>query len=721
MPDSRLPSISRRLAAALGLIVLSTASSGLIHALGPSASWPMLFAAVLASSAGALALGRYALAPRPGIAVDGAIDRPDTDVGARARSLLRPDPAVPAEAIDEPAPSVRADRMTEPSRGEPAGAALTVSIGAGARPRASAPDATRPDENGDATDPRLDEIVRELRTMAERHAAGDLGRRMPQECFEGAPREIAVLVNTLADQSQRRGDQTLDLFRRYVEGDFSERMDPLPGDGGRQAGLMDDLRETMMRSRAADVEAIRLKRALEVVDANVMVADAGFDIVYANATVLRMLTNAQEDLRRVLPGFDARRLIGTSMDVFHKAPAHQRRLLETLRTTHRAQVRIGSRLFGMIVNPILDADGQRIGTVLEWQDRTDEARIEKALADLVGGAAGGDFSRRLPVEGLQGFHRLLSDELNTLMQSSETALNEVVRVLGALSNGRLTERIDDIGGGTFGQLADYANRSMEQLTRIVSRIRDGSHAIGVATREIAQGNADLSRRTERQATSLESTAASMEQLTSTVRRNADSAEQANRLAAGASEVAVRGGKVVDEVSATMNEISESGRRIADIVGLIDGIAFQTNILALNAAVEAARAGEQGRGFAVVATEVRSLAQRSADAAREIKTLIEHSVAKIKQGGELAVQAGRTMVDIVASSKRVTDIMAEISVASQQQRAGLEQVNGAVTQMDEATQQNAALVEQAAAASDKLRQQATQLEAAVAEFELGPGA
>ncbi|MFT3804758.1 MAG: methyl-accepting chemotaxis protein [Burkholderiaceae bacterium] len=703
MSDSRLRLHSRRPAAAtLGLVVLSTASSSLIDAFGRSASWPTLFAAVLASSAGALAIGRYVLAPRSAIAVNGAIAGPDAEIDTRMRSSSRPDPAVPTTVIDDPARSgtVQSDTMQSDT---------------------ARSDAAPLDESDDAAAPCLDDVVRELRTMAGQHAAGHLEHRMPHEGFEeGAPREISVLVNTLADQYVQRGEKTFDLLRRYAEGDFSQRMDPLPGDAVRLSRLMDGLRETMMRSRAADVEMVRLKRALEVVDANVMVADAGFDIVYANATVLRMLADAQEDLRRALPGFDARRLIGANMDVFHKAPAHQRRLLETLRTTHRAQIRIGSRLFGMIVNPILDADGLRIGTVLEWQDRTAEARIEKALADLVGGAAGGDFSQRLPVEGLQGFHRLLSDELNKLMQSSETALNEVVRVLGALSNGRLTERIDDIGGGTFGQLADYANRSMEQLTRIVSRIRDGSRAISVATREIAQGNADLSRRTERQAASLESTAASMDELTNTVRQNADSAEQANRLAAGASEVAVRGGRVVEEVSATMNDISESGRRIADIVGLINGIAFQTNILALNAAVEAARAGEQGSGFAVVATEVRSLAQRSADAAREIKTLIEHSVAKIRLGGELAVQAGRTMGDIVASSRRVTDIMAEITVASQQQRAGLEQVNGAVTQMDEATQQNAALVEQAAA-SDNLYQQAAQLEAAVAAFELGPDA
>jgi methyl-accepting chemotaxis protein len=257
-----------------------------------------------------------------------------------------------------------------------------------------------------------------------------------------------------------------------------------------------------------------------------------------------------------------------------------------------------------------------------------------------------------------------------------------------------------------------------KLSGMVSEVRGSSDTINTASQEIAAGNADLSTRTESQASSLEETASSMEELTSTVRQNADNARQANQLVISASGVAGRGGSVVEQVVTTMNGIKDSSRKIADIIGVIDGIAFQTNILALNAAVEAARAGEQGRGFAVVATEVRNLAQRSAGAAKEIKTLIGDSVAQIDQGGALVDEAGKTMAEIVTSVRQVADIMAEITAASAEQSAGIEQVNMAITQMDQMTQQNAALVEQSSAAAESMQQQAGTLAQAMAVFKTG---
>jgi len=303
-------------------------------------------------------------------------------------------------------------------------------------------------------------------------------------------------------------------------------------------------------------------------------------------------------------------------------------------------------------------------------------------------------------------------------------LKAAIATAGRIAGGDLTSEIKIVGRDETAELLQALKDMNASLLKIVGEVRSGSEAIASGTRQIASGNADLSQRTEEQASSLEETASSMEELTSTVKQNAENSKQANQLALSASEVAVKGGQVVSEVVGTMSSINDSSKRIVDIIGVIDGIAFQTNILALNAAVEAARAGEQGRGFAVVASEVRNLAQRSAAAAKEIKALIGDSVQKVDAGTRLVDEAGKTMQEIVASVKRVTDIMSDITAASQEQGAGIEQVNQAITQMDQVTQQNAALVEQAAAAAEALEHQAQKLEAAVAVFDVGkavPGA
>jgi methyl-accepting chemotaxis protein len=296
-------------------------------------------------------------------------------------------------------------------------------------------------------------------------------------------------------------------------------------------------------------------------------------------------------------------------------------------------------------------------------------------------------------------------------------LTRAVAVAQTVAGGDLTSHIEDSGKDETGDLMRALREMNESLVRVVGEVRTGTDTIATASAEIANGNMDLSSRTEAQAGSLEETASSMEQLTSTVRQNADNARQANQLASSASEVALKGGTVVASVVQTMGSINESSKKIVDIISVIDGIAFQTNILALNAAVEAARAGEQGRGFAVVASEVRNLAQRSAAAAKEIKSLIDHSVSNVEQGSRLVDEAGVTMHEIVDSIRRVTDIMAEITAASQEQTSGIEQVNQAIVQMDEATQQNAALVEEAAAAAGSLEEQAAGLAQVVSVFKL----
>jgi methyl-accepting chemotaxis protein len=305
--------------------------------------------------------------------------------------------------------------------------------------------------------------------------------------------------------------------------------------------------------------------------------------------------------------------------------------------------------------------------------------------------------------------------LNT--RSVTQPINEAVQFAHAVAGGDLSMEIPADGKTETGLLLAALNEMKTQLALAVSGVRQGADGVSTASSEIAQGNNDLSARTEQQAAALQQTAASMEQFRATVKQNADNATQANQLAKGASSVAVRGGDVVVEVVATMKGINESSRKIADIIGVIDGIAFQTNILALNAAVEAARAGEQGRGFAVVASEVRSLASRSADAAKQIKTLIADSVERVERGSSLVDRAGATMTEVVSSIRRVTDIMGEITAASSEQSVGIAQISDAVTQMDQTTQQNSALVEESAAAAESLKAQALQLVQAVAVFKL----
>ncbi|SQG09759.1 methyl-accepting chemotaxis sensory transducer [Stenotrophomonas maltophilia] len=355
------------------------------------------------------------------------------------------------------------------------------------------------------------------------------------------------------------------------------------------------------------------------------------------------------------------------------------------------------------------------------ETKTSLSAINGEIRRLATAAAAGDFSLRGDEDRFAYDFRDMVAGLNRLMQTTDENLVQVSTLLQAISRGDLTVRMQGDFHGVFARMRDDCNATVDQLKQIVGRIQSSASSINLAAGEIASGNTDLSRRTEQQAANLEETAASMEELTSTVKQNAEHARQANQLAIGAHGVASQGGEVVGQVVTTMSAIEASSKKIAEIISVIDGIAFQTNILALNAAVEAARAGEQGRGFAVVASEVRTLAQRSAGAAKEIKGLIEDSVGKVADGSALVRQAGTTMGEIVASVQRVTDIMADISAASQEQSSGIEQVNQAVVQMDETTQQNAALVEEASAAARSMEEQANLLAEAVSVFRTGAAA
>ncbi|MGB0663810.1 MAG: methyl-accepting chemotaxis protein [Pontibacterium sp.] len=474
-------------------------------------------------------------------------------------------------------------------------------------------------------------------------------------------------------------------------------------------------------ARERAMSALRIQEALDNVSSSVMLADNNGDIIYMNASVQAMMKDAEDDIRQDLPNFDASKLVGANFDSFHKNPAHQRNMIAALTKTFNGQIKVGPRSFDLTANPVVAEDGTRLGTVVEWADVTDQLKAEEEVQALIQAAARGELNSRLDAEAYAGFMKNVAGGVNSLLDTVVEPLMDVKNLLSDLSEGDLTQRMDSKYQGEFAELSNALNATLDKLSSMVFDISSAGGSITVGASEIAHGNATLSNRTEAQAASLEETAASMEEMTGTVKQNAENARHARDLAAEAKTMATQGNVVSQKVVSSMKEISTSSSRIVEIIGVIDEIAFQTNLLALNAAVEAARAGEQGRGFAVVASEVRSLAQRSASAAKEIKELINDSVSKVDEGAVYVDESGAALNSIMGAVDKVSDIISEIASASEEQATGISQVNTAVSQMDEGTQQNAALVQEVAAASETMEEQAQQLQRLVAFFRLEEGA
>jgi len=495
-----------------------------------------------------------------------------------------------------------------------------------------------------------------------------------------------------------------DSLKRMSEEDFTDQYDIVRNDEigvllQNMKTMQNNQRANIARDREAMAVNMRIKQALDNVSSNVMLADPNLNIIYTNHAVERMFRDSEKSIQSDLPHFKVDDLMGTCIDDFHKDPAHQRKLLEGLSSTYSSALEVGGRNFSVVANPVHNDVGERLGTVVEWADRTNEIAVEKEIESIVNAARNGDLESRLDASGKTGFFLLLCEGINEMVDTISSSFGDVARVMRAMADGDLTQKITADYSGTYADVQNDINATIDKFEEVVGKIIESSEFFKSTSEEIASGNNNLSQRAEEQASTLEETASSMEELTGTVKNNADNAQQANQLAASARSTAEKGGDVVKEAVVAMEEINSSSSKIAEIIGVIDEIAFQTNLLALNASVEAARAGEQGRGFAVVATEVRNLAGRSATAAKEIKDLITDSAEKVENGSKLVNESGETLSEIVSGVKKVGDIISEIAAASAEQSAGIDQINKAVSQMDEMTQQNAALAEEASAASE----------------------
>jgi len=458
--------------------------------------------------------------------------------------------------------------------------------------------------------------------------------------------------------------------------------------------------------------AMRISSALENVSTSVTVSDNNNKLAFMNKACQKLFNGLASESGEP---FNADALIGTSLADFFPGGELKQIYSAQLDKMTTASYNAWDHSFKLIINPVYDEHGEYSGRITQWIEVTNELRIEKEFDQIIKAANAGDLSLRVDMANKEGFYQLLAEQINGLLEVSEKVVNDTVRVFDALAKGDLSQTIDTSYQGAFGDIKNNANATVEKLTSIMSEIRESAENVKQGADEIAAGNLNLSERTEAQAASLEETAASMEEMTGTVRHNSDNSQEADELAGATRSLAEKGGDAANEAVTAMQEINNSSRKIADIIGVIDEIAFQTNLLALNAAVEAAHAGDQGRGFAVVASEVRVLAQRSAGAAKEIKELIEDSVKKVDDGSHLVEASGHTLAEIISSVKKVSEIISEISSAGIEQTTGIEQTNKAILHIDETTQQNTALVEETAAASEALGEQSQKLSRLVSFF------
>ena len=477
-----------------------------------------------------------------------------------------------------------------------------------------------------------------------------------------------------------------------------------------------DAAETLRTNRQAAAESQRIVQALDTASSSVVLADNHHHILYLNRTAQTLFTRSATALRQELPGFDPAQLIGASLAVFQTGGTSSPLMQSLWSSGETLRLTVGGRIFKVVVNPVLDDDDTRLGTVLEWTDMNEEERAERQIEHLVAQAVAGELAARIDTRALgDGFLQRLGAGINQVLDSIAAPIRELKPVIEGLAHGNLDGRMRGHYAGDFVALSDATNSSLESLSATLGEIRTVSGAIHGAASEISIGNQDLSKRTENQAENLQRTLRNMVAITDTVHENAEHSRDADKLAQRARVQATEGGEVIGSAVLAMKDISKTSQKIADIISMIEEIAFKTNVLALNAAIEAARAGAQGRGFAVVASEVRNLAERSAQAAQEITALIEDSSQAVARGSQLVTASGSTLNEIIESVQQVSELIGQIATASVQQSGSLQEIREAITRIDDGTQQNAALVEETAACSLSLDDHAQSLFALVGRF------
>ena len=450
-------------------------------------------------------------------------------------------------------------------------------------------------------------------------------------------------------------------------------------------------------------EALRITNALNNASTGIMIADNDLCIIYMNQSVQKMMKDAESDIKKDLPNFNADTLLGANIDVFHKNPAHQRQMLQTFTSTFKTSIVIGGRSFRLSANPVFSEAGQRLGASVEWIDATAEVKVQEEIQEMVSAAIAGDLSQRISLDGKEGFMKSLAVSVNMLTEVSDKVIDDTVRVVECLAVGDLTQTIDQEYDGKFKRLTDATNQTVEKLSVIINEVRSSSESLSSASEEISATAQSISQATSEQAASVEESSASIEQMSSSINQNAENSKITDGMATQASSQAIDGGEAV-------RGTVEAMKSIAGKISIIDDIAYQTNLLALNAAIEAARAGELGKGFAVVAAEVRKLAERSQVAAQEIGELASGSV-------KMAERAGGLLDEIVPSIKRTSDLVQEIAAASDEQSIGVGQINTAMSQLNQITQQNASASEELAATAEEMSGQALQMQELVGFFKL----